>query len=510
MNFDPSTAQPDEPKKAAAGKFDPATAKPEPPHMSWGEVGSKALANLPGSALGVVESTVQPLLHPVQTVETLGNTAIGEGELLAGQKGGDVPYAKGLNDYFVGRYGSIEGFKKAVAEDPAGVVADLSTLATGGGEAPARLPGIVGDVGRATADVGRAANPINMVGKVAAKVAKPAGKLTADVVGSLGTHTGGTALEHAFTAGRSGGQAAQSFIDHMRGNAPVDEIVNSAKRAVAEMRADRGKAYRSGMANVAQDKTVLDFKDIDQHLARTSSVKKFKGKDISPATADVRGQIEEVINDWKGESPAEYHTVEGFDALKQRLGDIKDSLPYHTPQRLIAEQAYNAVRESITKQAPEYARVMRDYEQASKELDEMQKTLSLNPKASVDTAARKLLSIMRNNVNTNFGRRVELGQKLAEHGAPELPYQLAGETLSPHFPTSGFGRLEGGLGGLAAWLFHNPALLAMLPMMSPRLMGEAALKAGQASRYASPVGRAVSKVSPYGYALGRSTNPPPQ
>ena len=43
------------------------------------------------------------------------------------------------------------------------------------------------------------------------------------------------------------------------------------------------------------------------------------------------------IADWKNSDPQIYHTPVGMDALKQRIGDIKDSLPFNTPERLVAE-----------------------------------------------------------------------------------------------------------------------------------------------------------------------------
>lgn len=51
---------------------------------------------------------------------------------------------------------------------------------------------------------------------------------------------------------------------------------------------------------------------------------------------------------------------------------------------------------------------MKNYENASNLIREIEKTLSLNPKASIDTALRKLQSVMRDNVNTNYGKRGDL------------------------------------------------------------------------------------------------------
>jgi hypothetical protein len=54
--------------------------------------------------------------------------------------------------------------------------------------------------------------------------------------------------------------------------------------------------------------------------------------------------------------PAEFHTPEGIDPLKQKIGDIRDATQYGTPERVAANGIYNAVRQTIVDQAPEYAK----------------------------------------------------------------------------------------------------------------------------------------------------------
>src|ERR1035437_7437828 len=192
------------------------------------------------------------------------------------------------------------------------------------------------------------------------------------------------------------------------------EIVQSAKTALTNMRLDRGTQYRSDMKNIAENNTPLSFGDIDKAMAKASEIKTFKGQNLSPETADVQSSVKDAIDDWKALDPNEYHTPIGMDALKQRIGSIKDNLPFNTPQRKVAEDAYSAIRGTIVKQAPQYADAMKGYEEASNEINE---TLSINPKASVDTSFRKLLSTMRNNANTNYGQRVNLMQQLEQSGA---------------------------------------------------------------------------------------------
>src|SRR5262249_21696810 len=138
---------------------------------------------------------------------------------------------------------------------------------------------------------------------------------------------------------------------------------------------------------------------------------------LSGKTGDIRKEMTDAIDAWKVLDPAEYHTAEGIDALKQQLGDIRDSTQPATPARVAADRIYQAVRQTIVDQAPKYAEVMKGYEQASDLIREIETTLSTNPRASVDTTLRKLTSVLRNNVSTNYGRRAELVDFLQRAGA---------------------------------------------------------------------------------------------
>ena len=481
-------------------------AEPEKP-MSWGEVGVSALEHTPESAVNTVKSMATPILHPIDTAKNLYHTAIGEAEKIGHVKGQDQAYADALNSYFINRYGSAEGFKTALAKDPVGVATDVSALFGGGEAALSKATGTLGKVGEVAGKVSRATNPIELAAKgagLAKKAAVPVGKEAATVIGSLGTHTGGESLRLAAQAGYFGGDASKEFLDNMRGDAPIEDVLESAKKAVTAMRTERGAAYRAGMHDVAQDKTVLDFAPIDKAMADATKIKTFKGIDISPATKQVRSDITGMIDEWKKLNPAEYHTPEGLDALKQQIGEYREGLEYGTPSRSVADAAYHAVWTEIKNQAPKYAEVMKDYQTASEELDQIKKTLSINPKASIDTSLRKLQSVMRDNVNTSYGYRTKLANKLVEHGATNLKYQLAGQALAPQFPR-GLGRYEAGIPIALSALHGNPAPLAALPLMSPRLMGEAAHGAGAAARLGKKipaVPQGATNLAPYLYEVG--------
>jgi hypothetical protein len=141
---------------------------------------------------------------------------------------------------------------------------------------------------------------------------------------------------------------------------------------------------------------------------------------------------------------------------------------------------YRAIWKQIADQAPDYAKTMKGYETASNLIEEIRKTLSLNPKANVDTTVRKLQSVMRNNATANWGKRFDLVKTLDAAGGANLPEKLAGQALNTVVPR-GLGRAVGGATFAAG--FYNPAIWAALPFQSPRLMGEAAYYGGKAAGY---------------------------
>lgn len=328
---------------------------------------------------------------------------------------------------------------------------------------------------------------------IATKVAGAAGSMlkngAAGVTNNVLGMATGTGAESVRTAYQSGKAGATGFLDNMRGNVPATDVLDSAKAALGQMRIDRATQYKSGMAGVSADKSVIDFAPIDKAVSAIQSMGNYKGQVINKNSAGTVDEISGLVNQWKSLNPAEYHTPEGLDALKQAISDVRDTTQFGTAARKAADTAYNAVKNEITAQAPTYAKVMKDYSAASEALSEVEKALSLGNKTSADTAMRKLQSLMRNNVNTNYGNRLGLAKTLESNGA-DLLAPIAGQAMSSYTPR-GLSGLAASGGGIAA-LATNPLALAALPATSPRLVGEAAYKLGAANRGIANVGSAAT------------------
>ena len=485
------------PQRARVGAQAPA----EPESMGWGDVAANALKNTPASAGNFVHDIGQAISHPIDTVGTLFDVGAGGINKLIGVDRNDpinapsIQKAEAVGDFFKDRYGGVENLKKTLATDPVGAAGDLATVLTGGGGLALKAPafaGKVGDITRAAGKVAQSAgamiDPLSAGIKATGAAIDAGGRGAANLIGGLGTHTGGDSLKIAFNAGKEGGEAADAFRSNLRGDVPLQGVVQDAKASLDELRAQRGEAYRAGMDGIKQDRTVLDFKPIDDALDQAYKVGTFEGKVLNKSARGTLDDISSVIEDWRGSDPSIYHTPEGLDALKKAVGDIRDSTEYGSPSRVIADKVYGSIWDQIGKQAPEYAKVMKGYEDASKLIGEVQKTLSVNPKASVDTALRKLQSVMRNNANTNYGERVNLVNSLEDVGGKNIPEQLAGQALNSMTPR-GLGKAVGGI--TAASGFAHPGLIATLPFQSPRLMGEAAYYAGKGTGAVSDAAKSV-------------------
>ncbi len=359
-----------------------------------------------------------------------------------------------------------------------GGVANMLPRIAGGAVAGGATAGLVNpeDVG-AGALIGGALPPAvkgaQMLGSGAKQLLGSAVKNTLGVT----TGAGGQAIGTAYQAGKQG---SDDFLNNMRGNVSMEDVLGKAKEALSQMRQQRGEAYRGGMAAVSKDKAVIPFTPIEQAMSKFRSMGSYKGQTINKNASGTVDELADIVNRWKGLDPSEYHTPEGLDALKKAIGDVRDSLQYGSPGRTAADSIYNAVKKQITDQAPTYSKVMKDYSEASQLVGEIERTLSLKPGASVDTAMRKLQSLMRNNVNTNFGNRLDLAAKLEQQGGQSILDDIAGQALNSWTPRGLQAATSGG--ALLAAVPTGGASLAMLPAASPRLAGEVAYGLGAMNR----------------------------
>lgn len=462
--------------------------KPSAKSIAWKDVPIEAVKSFGPSTASMIGDIVNAISSPVQTLS-------GVSDLLQSSLSNVIPQSmqdprakpaiergsqasSAIGDFYKQRYGTEEGFKNALAKDPAGVMADLSTVLTGGSMAAAKAPQVAGALSKTASMV----DPLQLAAKGIGKTVDVAGGLTKQALG-LTTGVGGEAIGQAYQAGKVGGDAATAFKENLTGKVEPTAVLDAAKQNVAELGRQRQAAYRANMENIKGDKSILNFDGIDKALTDAQAKVAFKGKIKNEAAAQKLSEVEAKVNEWKSLDPAEYHTPEGLDALKQSIGETLESIPFESAQqRMVIGDVYNAVKGEITKQAPTYAKTMKAYSEATDQIKEIEKALSLGKKASVDTAMRKLQSLMRNNVQTNYGQRLNLAKQLEETGGQQLMPALAGQALSELTPR-GLQRATSIPTSLGAFSVGGlPAALAYGAVSSPRLMGGSAYGAGATAR----------------------------
>ena len=146
------------------------------------EVPGEAISNIPASAKRFAGGLYEAITSPIQTVKGVLDIGAGalqkalpesavnfinqfEGNPAAATRA--VEAANAAGGLIKDRYGSYEGIKRTLAEDPVGAAADLSTLLTGGSMASARMaPGLSKTLQTASVAI----NPLSVITKPAQAV----------------------------------------------------------------------------------------------------------------------------------------------------------------------------------------------------------------------------------------------------------------------------------------------------------------------------------------------------
>ena len=505
---------------------------------------AQGLRNLPESTVGMAQGL---LALPVDaTVSLLTGERYGSfksfTDLAAAlvQGNTDDPAVQAAADALKERYGSLDALKRTAITDPVGAVGDLSLVLTGGGSAIAKLPGAAGAVGQKLATVGRVLDPLSAgVGATtegvpaayAAAKSRAPGALEGiqnapSHIAGFPSGVGGETIREAAGAGFERGAAgaptarSEAFTTGMRrpGENAAD-LVQTAHEAVANLRQAASRRYQDAMAQFGRNPVPLDL-DVVRKRMLAIKPRNFDAMVDAPKRPSDHlawQQMNDSVEHYAAQASQDPSLLEpmAMDAFKQDLYDIGSKIggAYDRDAARIAGTAYKAVRQELVKHDPLYADAMRDYERAATEARELEDTFSLaqarGKPLKVDTAARKLQSIMRNNANTGYGLRAQQGQRLADlDPTGTLMAGVAGQSASAPFArgirsgvAAGGGVPTAGIAAVAA----PPTLAASIPLLaatSPRLAGEAAYGVGRLAGTAVRGGQALAQ-SPAGrYTAG--------
>ena len=242
----------------------------------------------------------------------------------------------------------------------------------------------------------------------------------------------------------------------IQGNLMSEDLVGSLKGASAE---DSYKALGDAMKSPGSE---LDFSK--SSIAPVSSNAPQMNR-INEAVQYVQNQI----------TNPENNTALGWDRMKQGL----DSLIKNDGSKAdsFITSLKNSVKNATVGAVPEYGKMLSGYEDASNQINEIQKALGTGNRTSIDTSIRKMTAAMRTGNQGNEYRNALL-QNLEEVTGKNLRGRLAGTAMSTYTPRGLAGVAEGG--GVVGVLAHvlSPAFITALPFASPRIVGEVLNKIG--------------------------------
>jgi len=280
-------------------------------------------------------------------------------------------------------------------------------------------------------------------------------------------------VKEAFAAGKKN---ATAFIDNLRRNVPTDDVLETLKDGISQMRDDASTAYVTSKTGWAADRTPLDYAKVDAAINKIDSSITHAGKSMIGADEQrIVSEAKDAIQQWKAAHPVP--TAIDLDALKRRLDSIYPESSKQTQAKRALSEFVSSVKQTITDNVPGYKDAMKAYETQTKLVREISDALGGGDKIKKETALNKIMQALKGTPSGDY-KQALLGQLEAQTGQ-QLKPAIAGQLMSDVLPRSLSGRGALGLGGFAG--MTNPAVLAALPLTSPRLVGEVAYGAGRAA-----------------------------
>ena len=443
------------------------------------DVAGRAASNLPASYGEEMTHLRDLVMHPIKTARSIADLGSSIVSHFMDEDDPDAKLSQDVGNAIIQAYGTVNGFKKNVSENPIRVMGDLAAVLIGGGGAFKLVSSSekLSKLGEKMSNLGQASDPIIAGFRATGKVAKGLGHLGSETVGML-TGTGGRALRDAASEGFNAPLMGKTdFSRSMRNqNAPM-EVVDEIRSHYKARASESGKAFQADLAKWIDDPTILNYDKIkSSHLAEMRRYKTGVTDILKTGdNADWSNKINKILKTFEEDiaKAGEPMTAKQLYGLKKSLQDMGLEAGQGT-------MAVNAVKTNLIKlldeelsRVPHYKATMISHAKRAERLKLFDKEMSLNA-ANKATTLRKVLSSNKQNVNTAGGIREELVDTLS----PGLMKKVSGASLSQVMP----GGIMRGVGGMAfggAAMTANPAWLGFMGMQSPRLMGETAYLGGR-------------------------------
>lgn len=296
--------------------------------MSWGDVASSAVSNIIPSTGRMIGGLAEAAMHPIDTASAaldVGAGAISNMLPEALQQEGDKKgreMASQLADVYKQRYGTMEGFKEVLANDPASIMMDASMLAGGAGAAAkaANLPRIDSLANKAAVAVNPLTLPVKATIATAKAVPKVAGAVKnasiTDLIGANPERIAANAAKKA-NAGLMADDMSLSAAEASKAaqrQAMAEELGFTGDAALTEGQLRRDptqQAFESDMSKMAdgaplvkrttaQEKAIHN--KIDQFFEETGA----EAPDLYQAGDKVASHVNTLAKEAKGKVQAAY------------------------------------------------------------------------------------------------------------------------------------------------------------------------------------------------------------
>ena len=392
-----------------------AAGKPKAPGekgMSWGETATKAASNIIPSTGKLISDVAGAVVNPADTMEGLIQlTSGGMSKILPDfimqyavpeKRKQAVEIANAVGGMYKQKYGTEEGFKRALAEDPATVAADLSVLLSGGASLAGKAG--LGRTANALSTAAKYTNPLTPVIAGATAAAPVVGKAAAIPVNYLRDVTN-PKLAALTTAAEGRGQ---QIVNALRGQTEiVPGSIPTAGQAAAPVGATRYAALQAEVAkqlpteyleraNQQAAARVAQIQDVGKTEAELSAATKLRSQTTDPLYTAAReaGNVVDVnpilakIDDVIAKNPGNKELLTEFNAIRGGLVDA-NGIPRTNAQEIASaidglksalakkENAFikkqlTALKNDLTKAVPGYETAQQTFAELSKPINQME------------------------------------------------------------------------------------------------------------------------------------------
>ena len=411
-------------------------------------------------------------------------------------------------------YTSVAGFKKSLAEDPFEI---LSTAATPFGGGITKAGTLVGKVapktGRLIEGVGRVATDIMDPTQGALDIAKSGVAGVAERargIRDISTGVPSYSYEKAFEAGKIPNEEIIGQIpSRVPGVAPMPVTGQMAKEAFGSFSGGTGDAIdfstrARNAADAVRQESIRDWANTKGVLTNATKV----DIPLQPAF--------DSINEMRARLPSRTYAMDataldaldsverslmkrylspqgdpakqlfGIDQFKQDLYEQAKQYPQGSAANKALMNVYNGVKTSIAQVAPDYLKLMDEWQAIDDDLQNIQKSLGTGGKTAANAEMKKFMSAQRTPQGISLIER--LGQK-----DPLIPFMVAGDSIH-----SGVARGAAGTAEKFSVLPHMYNIGAQMVSMDPSKIGLALGLAGMQGAVQSP-----SLMGATSYGLGR-------